>query len=115
MAKIIAVLFLTILFAVAFGGAQQADTSETYRDWLGSGPIYRYGDVILPYLPYYQYYYPWSYKGPYPYYYYQPYFVQGYPASVWWIGTHEGLQKTIDIARSGSSMRIYSNGFWQTP
>jgi len=132
MKKIIAVLFLTILFGISIADAQQADISETYHDWLGAGPIYRYGDVI----PLYQYYYPaysyappgypfwqkyidtfWRYSGSYndPYYYYQPYFIRRYPENAWWIGAHGDLPKTIAIARSGSSVRIYSNGLWQTP
>jgi len=133
MVKIIAVLFLAILFVATFAGAQQADTTETYWDWLGSGPVYRYGDVILPYYQYYYpaysytppgyptrqtyidtlWHYPWSYLD--PNYYYQPYFFQKYPVNARWIGTHEDLQKTIAIARTGSSVRIYSNGFWRTP
>jgi hypothetical protein len=139
MVKIATVLFLTILFGTSFAGAEQADTSETYWDWLGVGPIYSYGDFIPPYYPYYLYspyyypayrytphsystwpkytdtfwYYPWSYGEPYNY--YSPYFAWKYPTNAWWIGTHGDLQRTLAIARSSSSVRVYSNGLWQTP
>ncbi|MDD4161656.1 MAG: hypothetical protein PHW87_04160 [Methanothrix sp.] len=134
MVKIAMALFLYILLAATFAGADGADTSKTYWDWLGVGPIYSYGPYYA-YQPYYTYYYPaYSYAHSYstwpvyaasywynprtnwePYYYYSPYFVSKYPTNVWWVGTHGDLPKTLDIARSGSSMRIYSNGIWRTP
>ena len=112
------VLFLIVLFSATFAGADQADTSETYWDWLGLGPIYSYGPFST-YQPHYTYYYPAYWYNPgtnwEPYYYYSPYFVSKYPTNAWWIGTHGDLLKALDIARSSSSVRIYSNGIWRTP
>lgn len=124
MAKIATVSFLIILGGIFLAGAQQADTSETNWDWLGVRPIYSYGDIIYPYYyvphsyvawPKYAdtfWYYPWIYGQPY---YYPPYFAWKYPTNAWWIGTHEDLPKALAIARSGSSVRVYSHGLWQTP
>ena len=133
MAKIRAVLFLTILLGTSFAGAQQTASSEANWDWLGVGPIYSYGGPFSAYQPYYYpaysypphsystwpvYPYPYRYNpGTYgkPYYYYQPSFAWKYPTNAWWIGTHDDLPRALAIARSGSSVRVYSNGFWQTP
>jgi hypothetical protein len=138
MAKIAIVLFLIILFWTSFARAEEAAPAETYRDWLGVWPIYSYGNSISPYYPYYlysPYYSSYSYTPPSystqpvyadtywynpqsygePYYYYPPYFAWKYPTNAWWIGTHGDLPKTLDIARSGSSVRVYYNGLWQTP
>lgn len=133
MPKIAIVLSLIIVFWTALASADQPAPVETYRDWLGVWPIYSYSNFFSSY-PYYLYspYYPtYSYTPPSytirpayidtyevynePYYYYQPYFAFKYPTNVWWIGTHEDLPKTLDIARSGSSVRVYYNGLWQTP
>jgi hypothetical protein len=133
MAKIRAVLFLLILFGTSFASAEPAATSETYWDWLGVGPIYSYGPFST-YQPYYSYHPAFSYTPSYstwpvytdsywynpwtsaqPYYYDKPYFVRKYPTNPRWIATHEDLPKTLDIARSSSSVRVYSNGIWRTP
>jgi hypothetical protein len=137
MAKIRVVLFLIILLGTSFAGAEPAATSEKYWDWLGVGPIYSYGPFSAS-QTYYPYYYPaysytpstpsyssWPvYTDSYwyrpwpsaqPYYYYQPYFISKYPTNPWWIGTHGDLPKTLDIARSSSSVRVYSSGIWRTP
>jgi hypothetical protein len=126
MAKIRVVLFLIILFGTSFASAEPAAASETYWDWLGVGPIYSYGPFFTT-QPYYPYYYPaYSYTPSYSswpvyvdsYWYNpwpsaQPYYY--YPTNPWWIGTHGDLPKTLDIARSSSSVRVYSNGIWRTP
>jgi hypothetical protein len=133
MAKIRVVLFLLILIGTSFAGAEPAASSETYWDWLGVGPIYSYGPYST-YQPYYSYHPAYSYTPSYstwpvyadsywynpwtsaqPYYYYQPYFVSKYPTNPWWIASHGDLPKTLDIARSSSSVRVYSNGIWRTP
>lgn len=124
MAKIATVLFLIILGGISFAGAQMATTSETSGDWLGVRPIYNYDHLISPYYyipqshgtwPKYTdtfWYSPWSYGLPY---YYPPYFAWTYPTNAWWVGAHEDLPRALAIARSGSSVRVYSHGFWQTP
>ncbi|MBN1234602.1 MAG: hypothetical protein JW999_00970 [Methanotrichaceae archaeon] len=139
MTKIAMALFLIFLFITCFAGAEESINDGADRDWMGVWPIYSYGNFISPYYQYYPYYtydspaysytpprystwpkysetfwyYPRSYAE--PYYYYQPYFAWKYPTSVWWIGTHGDLPKTLDIARSSSSVRVYYNGYWQTP
>ena len=122
MTKIAAVLALLVLWVVCFIGAAQstegtADSGRSW-DWLGVGPIYSYASMLSPNYPYYSYYLP-TYSIPWPYsqpfYYYPPSYIVSYPTDPWWIGTHKDLSKTIEIARSGSSMRVYSNGVWQTP
>jgi hypothetical protein len=126
MIKIAALLALLILWGGSYAGATETDVSGTYWDWLGVGPIFGYGSFFSPYYPYYTYSSPADYAPPYysptysyswpyaqPYYYYQPYSISSHP-SPWWIGTHGDLPKALDIARSGSSIRIYSNGIWRT-
>ncbi|VVB67885.1 Uncharacterised protein [uncultured archaeon] len=114
-----AISSIVILIAVSWicsAGAEEAHSSDL-PDWLGTGPIYSYGDYRSPYYfpSYYPYYYP----------YYHPYYDESHliyspspaysdPFRSWWVGAHEDLPKVIDIARSSSSMRVFANGAWQT-
>lgn len=125
MRLIAAFLLLSIFWGICGPGTAQ-DTSGTAdavsvassRDWLGVGPIYSLGSSFWSGYPYYAYYDP-SYSHPWPYaqpfYYYPPSYLSEYSAYPWWIGSHSGLDKTMAIARSGSSLRVYANGIWQTP
>jgi hypothetical protein len=122
MIKNAAFLALLMICTVCFVGVVQSseDAADSGRswDWLGVGPIYSFGSMLSPSYPYYSYYQP-TYSIPWPYaqpfYYYPPSYIMSYPTDPWWIGTHKDLAKTVEIARSGSSMRVYSNGVWQMP
>jgi len=121
MTRIAGILALLMLWVVCFLGAAQSsedniDISHQW-DWLGVGPIYSFGSMLSTTYPYYSYYQPtysipWPYKE--PFYYYPPSYIISDSTYPWWIGTHKDLTKTMEIARSGSSMRVYSNGIWQT-
>jgi hypothetical protein len=126
MMKIKAALGLIILFGLSFAGAEDAARDEANWDWLGAGPIYSYGGVFNPYYTHYPTYIytPPSYgilpvyADPFQYSswpYADQYLGWIYPPRSWWIGAHKDLTKTLDIARTGSSIRIYSNGLWRTP
>jgi len=122
MSRIAAILALIVLFAgfiaasaqSAEGNEKKAIESSPGHDWLGVGPIYSYDGLISPYYPYYYPTYSYFLPGSQPAYYNPTYLVARFPAYPWWIGEHGGLGKTMQIARSGSSMRVYSGGVWQT-
>lgn len=99
-------------------GAADAASSAQNWDWLGVGPIYSLGSLFWTGYPYYAYYSP-SYLHPWPYvqpfYYYPPSYIGVYPEYPLWVGSHKDLDKTLAIARSGSSVKVYANGTWQTP
>ncbi len=131
-----AISSIVILIAVSWicsAAAEEAPSSDL-PDWLGTGPIYSYGDYRSPY--YYTSYYPFYFPYYHPYFddshliyspspaYSDPFLILPYrfaadfgpenPFKPWWVGAHEGLPKVIDIARSSSSMRVFVNGAWQT-
>jgi hypothetical protein len=127
---------LFILVGICSAGAADANNFNSSWDWLGT-PIYSYGGSTSPYLhtyypffwnaqsiyshspsysdPYFNYVQPYYFNEPYWTYPYSPNFRPKYLDKPWWIGSHTDLPKVLNIARSGSSVRIYSNGFWQTP
>ncbi len=141
-----------ILFAMVLGIGwlchASAGEEPHSQEWLGTGPIYGYGNFQFPYyntyFPYYSYYYPDPGKNPpiysspstysagfwngfKPYRYDEPYWTLPYtspfisdlklrhPFEPWWVGAHRDLPKVLDIARYGSSVKVYSNGAWQPP
>jgi hypothetical protein len=140
MAAMMKVGFICMLFILLGMGSASADGAKNVSsnwDWLGT-PVYSYADYNSPYR--YTYYYPFFDNNPLinrhspafsdrflnyvpPNYYQEPYwafpyssdFGLRYLAKPWWIGSHTDLPKVLNIARSGSSVRVYSNGFWQPP
>lgn len=124
--RLIALFLMLSVFWGSCGAAAAQDTSGTAgeasaassSDWLGVGPIYSLGSLFWPGYPYYAYYNP-SYLHPWPYvqpfYYYPPSYIGVYPEYPWWVGGHKDLDRTLAIARTGSSMKVYANGIWQTP
>jgi hypothetical protein len=136
MMKLIGIYVLIIILGICSADDEVVTNTKSNGDWLGT-PIYSYGTNPFPY--YYPYYYPlldnspffyspsprytsptWNYVSPYYYdepywtYPYDSYFARKYLADPWWIGTHKDLPKVMNIARSSSSVRIYSNGVWHT-
>ena len=122
MSRITALLICLIFCLGSYALADQGPTAGSEKkpekgpawDWMGVYPVYSYSGLLSPYYPYY---YPtYSYIGPgvRPAYYYPTYVVQRYSASPWWIGEHNDLGKTMQIARYGSSIRVYSPTGWQT-
>ena len=135
--KVGIIYILFILLGMCSAAAVEANSVNSKWDWLGT-PIYSYADYNSPYL--YTYYYPFFDNNPLinrhspaysdqflnyvpPYYYHEPYWTVPYSpdfglkylAKPWWIGSHSDLPKVLSIARSGSSVRVYSNGFWLPP
>jgi len=112
-----AALLLIVLCSLSIAAGEESKPAP-YWDWLGVGPIFSYGSLFNPYLSYYpatlpsgpavQPYAGPAYSG--PYYYYKPTYAQ-----TWWVGEHKDMEKVIERARSGSSMRVFSGGFWRTP
>ncbi|MCK9564647.1 MAG: hypothetical protein M0Q43_01195 [Methanothrix sp.] len=96
MAKISAVLFITILFGTGSAQVQSIDTATLFRHIINIRSGIIPGAMGRPITT--------------------SHILSGNtPTNVWWIGTHGDLPKTIAIARSGSSVRVYSNGLWKTP
>lgn len=123
MSRITAVLIVVILCLACYAGAAQGnnpDSSEkkTERgpawDWLGVYPVYSYNGLLSPYYPYYYPTYSYTWPKVQPAYFYPTYLVQRYSAYPWWIGAHNDLGKTMQIARFGSSIRVYTPAGWQT-
>ena len=137
MMKVGIICILIILLGMCSAGAAEANNVNSNWDWLGT-PIYNHGYYNYPYF--HTYYYPfldntppiyspapaysdrfldyvpsYYYSGPPWTYTYSPDFGWKYRAEPWWIGSHTDLPKVLSIARSGSSVRVYSNGFWQVP
>lgn len=114
MAKTFAVaLLLAVLFIPGTASADEESTDVPYWDWLGVGPIFSYGSFYNPSFAYYPVYAPSQpapqiYAG--PYFYYKPTYAQS-----WWVGEHRDMEKVLQRARSGSSMRIFSGGMWMAP
>ena len=116
-ALLICLIFCLSSYALAdqgpTGGSEKKQEKGPAWDWLGVYPVYSYNGLLSPYYPYY---YPtYSYAGPVrPAYYHPTYLVQRFPTTPWWIGEHNDLGKTMQIARFGSSIRVYSPGGWHT-
>lgn len=122
------ILLLLVALSILPSFGQESGNLTQPQDWLGVYPVYR----LSSYYPSYDYYQPpyippgyinprYDYAAPYNT--YDPFwrfsyswlysdFRMSYP---WWLGEHSGLQKTLDIARSRSSVRIYWAGSWQPP
>lgn len=123
MSRISVVLIVLILCLGCYTGAAQGQTPDSPEknaekgqswDWLGVYPVYSYDGLLSPYYPYYYPTYSYLWPKSQPAYYYPTYVVQRYRASPWWIGAHNDLGKTMQIARYGSSIRVYSPSGWQT-
>lgn len=122
MSRITALLIFLIFCLGSYALADQGPTAGSEKkaekgpawDWLGVYPVYSYNGLLSPYYPYY---YPtYSYAGPgaQPAYYHPTYLVSRVPTHPWWVGAHNDLGKTMQIARFGSSIRVYTPGGWQT-
>jgi hypothetical protein len=133
MIKLIAIYILIILLGIGSADDEGVDNAKSNWDWLGT-PIYSYQNNPFPYYyplldnspffyspspiytsPNRNYISPYYYGEPYWTYPYNSYFAREYLAYPWWIGAHKDLPKVMNIARSSSSVRIYSNGLWHTP
>lgn len=120
MMRIAAVLALAILCACLPGASAQSTEQNQITgtnpqiDWLGVRPIYSSNGLLSPYFPYYYPTYSYFLPGSQPAYFYPTYLVGRYSAYPWWIGEHGDLGKTMQVARYGSSMRVYSSGVWST-
>jgi hypothetical protein len=120
MSRITAVLIILIFCLGIYAGAAQGTPGNSEKkgdsgpawDWLGVYPVYSYNGLLSPYYPYYYPTYSQTWR---PASFYPTYLVQRYSAYPWWIGPHYDLGKTMQIARSSSSVRVYSQGAWQTP
>jgi hypothetical protein len=125
---------IAMLLCMSIASCVDSTSSVPSWDWLGAGPIYSFGDYFSPY--YYPLTYPYSgsnvpvysynptpiYANN-PVYYGEPYwtmpapgryyvnYVLNYPS---WVGTHKDLSKVLEIAKT-SSVKVYSNGVWQSP
>jgi hypothetical protein len=121
------VLMLMLLAGASMG--QELWDLGSSQDYLSVGPIYS----TTPY-----YYYPYTYDqlsgfGKFfvydyssPYYFpsywyatnptpvYPEFWAQPYP-NVWWVGSHRDLSRTLEIARTGSSFKVYQGGVWHPP
>jgi len=108
-----AALVLIILCSFPSAMAEESEDAP-YWDWLGVGPIFSYGGFYNPYYAYYPYYPVYSppVVQPYvwPYFHYKPTYAQ-----TWWVGEHRDLEKVLQRARAGSSIRVFSGGFWTAP
>lgn len=119
MSRVAAVLIILVLCLGCYAAAAQSESNSPGKkvengpawDWMAVYPIYSYNGLISPYYyPAYSY----AWRGVQPAYYYPAYLSRRYPTSPWWIGEHWDLGKTMQIARYGSSIRVYSPGGWQT-
>jgi len=132
--QIAALVILVMLIWAGIAAGADSTSSAPSWDWLGGGPIYSFGDYYSPY--YYPFVYPYSGSAypvysyspspaytNYPIYYDEPYWISPAPASYYtnyipiypsWVGTHKDLDKVMQIAKT-SSVKIYSNGAWQSP
>ncbi len=122
MSRITAVLIILILclgcYAAAAQSASHAPEKKADKgpawDWLAVYPVYSNNVLVSPYYPYYYPTYSYIWPRVQPAYYYPTRPAQSYIAYPWWIGEHWDLGKTMQIARYGSSVRIYSPVGWQT-
>jgi len=119
---------LMILLLTGSSMGQELWNLGSSQDWLSAGPIYSMAPYYYHPYPYDQLsgfakLYAYDYASPFyfPSYYFvdpKPYYTefwaQAYPG-VWWVGYHQDLGRTLDIARTGSSFRIYRGGVWQPP
>jgi hypothetical protein len=142
LSKYLWLVFIGLLMGVSTG--EDLWDLGSSQDWLSAGPVYAhsayrynpyYGqpsgfadfyslDYALPYyspyyyMPYYAAYYAPDYM---PYWYLsypEPYstgFVVKSSPRPWWVGSHADLSKTMDYARTRSSLRVYRDDSWQTP
>ena len=119
MSRVAAVLIILVLCLGCYAAAAQSGSHALEKkpekgpawDWMAVYPVYSYNGLLSPnYYPTYSY----AWPGVQPAYYYPTYLAWRYPTSPWWIGEHWDLGKTMQIARYGSSIRVYSPGGWQT-
>jgi hypothetical protein len=127
-----------ILILISLAASQDSSSSVPSWDWLGTGPIYGHTSYYSPY--YNTYSYP-NYGAAFPTYIYNPspvyvnpylnylpyyngpyltfpttgrYYTNYELSYPWWVGAHKDLSKVLEIAKT-SSMKVYSNGVWQSP
>jgi hypothetical protein len=122
MSRVAAVLIILILCLGCYAAAAQSVSNSPEKkpekgqawEWMAVYPVYSYTGLLSPYYSYYYPTYSYAWPGVQPAYYYPTYLAWRYPTSPWWIGEHWDLGKTMQIARYGSSIRVYSPGGWQT-